>query len=471
MKSFHLLLVCLIISTFGAAQTVDPQLSDDFQDTLDLMQQVLNINGLGAAVQLSNDAVWAGGSGVSTFTPLDNISPGHRFASGSTTKTITAACILQLVDEGMLSLDDNIGLWAPNFNYVDPNITVRQLLRHESGIYNFTDHPNFNSAMFNNPARIWTFEEVMDTFIEPPLFLPGQDWSYSNTNYLLLGLIIQEITGKSYLQEVRDRFFSPLGLNSYSNPAYDPLPYPAAHVWLDINGDGVLDDAFTWLTDLKSIFSAVDPAGGYYTTPSDLSKWIRTSMNGSLFSTETWSEATETVPTTFSGGAEYGLGLIKREYLGIEAYGHGGDLAGYSTAAFYFPEKDISIVVNGNQGGIYSIHLNSTVEALLQVYLDYEISLSVDSYAFEKDNILVFPNPFTNEIHLQFNSGLHIDDVTFNMTDISGKIIWKSEIESNSLQIGQAVTLENLASLNSGIFFLNMYSDSQFVKTFKVVKN
>ena len=115
-----------------------------------------------------------------------------------------------------------------------------------------------------------------------------------------------------------------MGLDSYKNPAFDPLPDPAAHLWLDITGDQVLDDAFNFLTSRKSMFSVIGPAGGFFATPSDLAKWIRASMSGSLFTADTWAQATATVPTTLPGGTRYGLGLTTRNYLGITGYGHGG---------------------------------------------------------------------------------------------------------------------------------------------------
>ena len=471
MKKIYNLLVCLLVSQIMSAQAVDPKLADAFQNTIDSMLQVLNIYGLGAAVQLPNDAVWAGGSGISTFTPVDSIGPDHKFETGSSTKTITAACILQLVDEGILSLDDSLFSWVPAFDYIDPNITIRQLLRHQSGIYDVLQNPSFNTIMSQNINQIWMLEDVISSFIQPPDFQPGTSWAYSNTNYMLLGLIIEMATNKPYNEEINDRFFTPMGLNSYSNPAFDPLLSPAAHLWLDITGDQILDDAFTFLISRKSMFSAIGPAGGYFAKPADLAKWIRASMSGSLFTPGTWTEATETVTSSLPGNTKYGLGLTTRDYIGFAGYGHGGDLGGYTTQAFYFPEKDISIVVCGNDASINSWQLTNTVSAILQVYIDCEAIISnTQEPEHIKASVSVYPNPFFQRTTVVVDSQSKINEMYFTLTDLLGNLVWSSDPHSAISANGLVFNMEVFSPLKSGIYFLNTYVEGQFVESVKVFK-
>ena len=466
MRKFYSLLICLFTVFFLSAQNVDPKLAEALQNTLDSMRQTLGINGLGAALQLPNNAVWAGGSGISTFFPLDSVGPEHRFATGSTTKTITGACILQLADEGVLSLDDSLHTWVPSFEHIDSSITIQQLLRHQSGIADVLQNPSFNFAMSQDINKIWSLEEVISSFIQPPNFQPGTGWAYSNTNYLLLGLIIETATGHSYHQEIEDRFFSPMGLVSYANPAFDPLPNPAAHLWLDITGDGILDDAFDFLTSRKSIFSSVGPAGGYFATPSDLAIWTRASMSGSLFSPDIWTKATETIATSFPGDTRYGLGLTTRSYLGFPGYGHGGDLGGYATQAYYFPEKDISIVAIGNDASIVSWNLTNTLNALLLTYLNCEPLINNTAEKEHPDLTMeVFPNPFIEKltVRLQIPEGVNI--VHFSLMDVSGKTIWFSapQIVINSNELKKE--LKGFSNLSSGIYFLNIFLEGKLVKS------
>ncbi|MCB0706689.1 MAG: serine hydrolase [Saprospiraceae bacterium] len=465
------LLFLLVILGKTNAQDLSSKLAEALQHTLDSMHQVLNIKGLGAAVQLPNNAIWAGGSGVSTTSPLDSISGGHVFEMGSSSKTITAACVLQLADEGVLSLDDSLHTWLDTFQHISPNITIRQLLRHQSGIYDVLQNPAFNVAMSQNINQIWSFENVITSFIKAPAFQPGTSWAYSNTNYILLGMIIEAATGHTYHQELTDRFFTPLSLGSYSNPAYDLLPSPLAHLWLDITGDGVLDDATNFLATRKSVFSAIAPAGGYYAKTSDLAQWIRTSMSGSLFSNEIWAEATSTVPSSLPGGTQYGLGLSKREYIGLTGLGHGGDLAGYSTQAYYFPEKDISIVVCGNDASINSWNLTNTISALLKTYIDCEenISLTIEPDS-ENISVSVFPNPFFEEINVTINSPENKAELIVQILDIMGQEIWHSELDYSAENELFNLSINETENWPNGIYILNISTDGKLLKSIKLMK-
>ena len=409
------LFLCLGLLFQLNAQEVNPKLAEALQNALDSMHNLLGINGLSAAVQLPNDAVWAGGSGVSTFSPVDSITPNHIFATGSSTKTVVSVCILQLVDEGQLELDDSLHHWLPDFQHIDHNITIRQLLQHTSGIYDVLQNAAFQPSMLQNINLLWELEDVINTFIQPPAFQPGTSWGYSNTNFLLLGMIIETVTGQSFHDEVKERFFTPLGLESFINIAYDPLPADVAHLWLDLNGDGTLDDAHNFITGWKSMFSAVGPAGGYFAQTQDLARWMRLAMSGSLCSPESWAEATTTVPSQFSGNTQYGLGLMKRTFNGLTGYGHGGDLS-YSTNAWYFPEKDISIAVQANDASINSWQLINTIRALLNVYVECEAVLSTAEKAVQNQIQLSYL-PAQNTLQVQLPSAtteLHLQLVNLN---------------------------------------------------------
>ncbi len=469
-RLYFLLLFTLFSLGKSNAQTVDSKLAEALQSTLDSMHQVLNIKGLGAALQLSNDAVWAGGSGVSSLLPLDSIRPEHTFAVASTTKTITAACILQLTDEGVLSLDDSLHLWLPEYQYISSNITIRQLLRHQSGIYDVLQHPGFQPQMTANVNQIWTLNDVVTTFIQPPVFQPGTSWGYSNTNYLLLGMIIEAATGNPYWQEFEDRFFTPLGLESFSLPAFNALPDEVAHLWLDITGDGVVDDAHLFFSTWNSFFSSVGPAGAYFATPGDMTRWMRACMSGSLYTPETWAVVQQTLNTGLPGNTKYGLGLMERKYLGLTAYGHGGDVS-YSSSVVYFPEKDISIAVHANDANINSWALVSTVEALLQVYVDCEeIINEVNELVEEENRVLVFPNPFVDQLTVLLDKQESDEEINLSVTDVFGRIIRLPFQNRNNSAGAQEMIFDNLDRLNPGLYFLNIFVDNQHLKTVIILK-
>ncbi|MCB9297698.1 MAG: serine hydrolase [Lewinellaceae bacterium] len=473
MKPIRFLFLLVFFSLFllgkTTAQDVDPKLAEALQNALDSTHQVLGIKGLGAALQLPDGAVWAGGSGVSSLSPPDSVGPEHAFAIASVTKTITAACILQLADEGTLALDDSLHQWLPAFPHVNPDITIRQLLRHQSGVYDILQNPGFQPQMLANVNRIWTLEEVIAEFIRPPAFQAGTRWGYSNTNYLLLGMVIEAATGNPYRQEFDQRFFTPLGLESFSLPAYDPLPEQVAHLWLDITGDGVVDDAHAFFSNWRSFFSATGPAGAYFATPADMARWMRACMSGSLYAPETWDAARQTVGTTMPGGSRYGLGLVERSYLGLASYGHGGDVS-YSSSVVYFPGKDLSIAVHANDANINSWALASTVQALLKVYLDCEEAISNAGEAvFPVVSASVFPNPFFESITAAVKLPGTISHLDLALADGSGKAIRSARYQG--LPAGeQQMTLSNLSGLAPGVYFLDVILDGERVRTFKIIK-
>lgn len=453
-RFISLLSLFLMLNTTISAQEVTPKLADALKHTLDSMRQVLGVNGLSAAVQLSDNATWAAGSGVSTFSPIDSLTPDHVFETGSTTKTITAMCILQLADEGILSLDDSLFHWLPSYPNIDSTITIRQLLRHQSGIADILLNPVFQPTLLENTAQVWTAEDAMLQFTQAPAFQPGTAWGYSNTNYILLGMIVETATGNTFKQELEHRFFNPMGLDSYVNPAFDTVIEPYAHLWLDITGDGILDDAGSFITNWVSLFSIIGPPGGYFATPTDLAIWIKNSMSGSLVDADTWQMATQTVSTNLPNSIRYGLGIMESRYLGLTALGHGGDLS-YSTQAQYFPEKDISIVVTSNDASITSWNLISTVRALLQVYIDCEDMLSdVDNKFHSNLSVTTFPNPFINEINIAIESSLSIEDVAITIFNTNGKPVW---YETRNVHIGRNdVSISFPKNLPSSAYWLQI---------------
>lgn len=454
---------CLLAVQISFAQNIDPKLEEAFQNTLDSMRMVLDINGLSAAVQLPDNNTWAGGSGVSTFSPIDSISTDHIFETGSSTKTITGMCILQLADSGVLSLDDSLHLWLPSFAHIDPNITIRQLLQHTSGIYDILQYPGFQSTLLQNPSQIWTAEEAINTFIDTPSFQPGTGWEYSNTNFILLGMIIEAATGNTYYNEIKGRFFVPLNLNSYINPAFEEIQEPIAHLWLDINGDGVQDDATNLITTWKSMFSIIGPAGGYFATPSDLAVWMKASMSGSMVSEQLWTEATNTINTSLPFNSKYGYGFTEQTHLGLTGYGHGGDLS-YSTRALYFPEKEISIAICANDSDVNSWNLTSTLRALLNTYINCEQTLT-STFAInsnEEISLTTYPNPFAERINVKLKVGSPAKQILVQLYDSSGRLHITKNIDSPRIGINE-FSINSLSGLPKGNYAILIEIDGKTI--------
>ena len=469
MRNYLLLFFLLVFSLHlqrAAAQSVNPKLDSVLQHTLDSMRVLWNCKSLSAAIQLPNDAVWSGASGISSEVPAVDAAPDFVYGIGSVTKTVTAACVLQLADDGALNLDDSLHQWLDTFLFINPNITIRQLLRHESGIYDVVTSPTFQPQMGANPQVIWRLEDVIRVFIRAPLFQPGARWSYSNTNYLLLGLIIEAATGKPYHQVFRERFIDRLGLSSFAMAPFETVSPQIAHLWFDLTGDGVLDDAHQAFFGWDSFDSATGPAGSYYATPADLTKWMRAFASGAFHSAAMMDEVKPPVRPAFRAGPRYGLGLMERKFLSLTAYGHGGD-SGYAASSFYFPEKDISISVATNDSRRNSWALASIITALLRSYLDCEALISAAENQSEMVfNPVVFPNPFSDEINIMTeNPALKKLEkvILYNATGQQVSVL--NQIESVNFW-----KAEGLKNLPTGFYLLVGWEGGRRIFTSRVVK-
>ena len=469
-NSIRLIFLLLLIGdNIGKAQDVPPDLDLLLRNTLDSMRTVLGAKSLSAAMQFSDGAVWAHAKGISSTTPLANVTPNDAYLIGSVTKTLTSACILQLADEGVLSIDDSLHVWLDTMQYINPNITIRQLLQHTSGIHDVLATPGQQDSLLADISKIWTPEELIEKFIRPPLFQPGAAWSYSNTNYFLLGMIIKEATGNPYYMEIRNRFFTPLGLGSFAIPAFESLSSPVAHVWIDLNGDNIQDDAHDFYINWLSLNSTAGAAGGYYSTPSDCTKWMRSYMRGDMISAEMMAAAKTTVSAPGSQGGQYGLGLMKNSFLGNIAYGHGGDLA-YHASSWYFPEKDLSITVFTNDDQKDSWKLLPVIKELLRTCMNYSpvsANLDLTVYGVQFD---AYPNPFEDGFTAEYSLPDFKGDMTLTLTNSLGQRL--KSVECNANHDGQqSFKFDELKSLDTGIYFLTMNINGTALKTIKLFKS
>lgn len=266
---------------------------------------------------------------------------GSHFRIGSTTKTFVSTVILQLEAEGKLSLNDTVEMWLPGVvqgNGNDGNIiTIRQLLQHTSGLVDFVGDDDFLStiatpeAFYANQNRTYTPQQLVSIAVaNPPSFQPGTSWEYSNTNYVLAGMVIKAATGKSWNEEVKNRIITPLGLTETKEPGTNPhLPLPSPR------GYELFDDSGQYYDTTEHNMTWIDAAGSIISTPSDVNKFLRALMKGQLLPPEQMTALKTTVPVphyeSIWPGAAYGLGIMKTDLpCGGEYWHHGGDVIGYS---------------------------------------------------------------------------------------------------------------------------------------------
>ncbi|NMH97657.1 serine hydrolase domain-containing protein [Pseudonocardia acidicola] len=284
---------------------------------------------------------------------------GDHMRIGSVTKTFTATVVLQLVDEGRIGVDDPVARYVAGVPNGD-TITVRQLLDHRSGLYNYTDDLAFNAALDANPGRVWTDAEVLAiAYAHPPVFPPGTAFQYSNTNYVLLGQIVEKVGGAPLAQLMRQRIFAPLGMADTTLPAPADSSIPAPHQRGYLYGNNV-EGAQAYAAAQAGNRAAAQVAAAPAAQPTDATDWnpSYSSAAGAAISTvhdlEIWAQALAVgvllAPQTQArrldfGDTEYGYGVDRSFGLLI---GHNGAIPGFQTYMGYQPDRHVTIIVLTN---------------------------------------------------------------------------------------------------------------------------
>ena len=253
---------------------------------------------------------------------------------GSLTKSFTTTAILQLVDEGKLGLDDPISKYVPGVPNGD-KITIRQLAAMRSGLFSYSDETN--SMILSQPQRQWTPQEVLEiAFRHPPLFPPGTDFDYSNTNTVLLGLVVEKVSGQSLNTYIEEHLTRPAKLEHTLFPTDAALPSPHTHGYLK-TPEGKVVDTTDWDPSWRWA------AGHMVSTVDDLQIWARDLATGKLLSPATQREREQSfmLAPSEGTGSLYGLGVENQNGW----IGHNGNISGYQTYAYYLPPERTTMVV------------------------------------------------------------------------------------------------------------------------------
>ncbi|MEU7219059.1 serine hydrolase domain-containing protein [Nocardia iowensis] len=301
--------------------------------------------------------VWVtSGAGVTHNGPLGAAS---RFRIGSITKTFVATVVLQLVDEGRIALDRPIAEQLPGMVPDGERITVRQLLNHTSGLYDYMKDPGMSTNRWRGSERFIGYQpqQLLEAaFRHAPYFAPGTRFRYSNTNYIVLGTLIEHVTGSSYGDEIARRILEPLRLSHTIIPGNDPaIPAPA------IRAHRTLDGGTT--ADVTEMNPSLDwAAGEMLSTTADLDTFLEALLSGKLTSGQSLAEMMRTVPMGM--GFHYGLGIQRFDPpCGGPVWGHGGELLGYLAFAYRSPAGRAMSMVIASAHSSDAIPLYATVTA------------------------------------------------------------------------------------------------------------
>ncbi|SHF14478.1 serine hydrolase domain-containing protein [Streptoalloteichus hindustanus] len=292
---------------------------------------------------------WTGSSGVKELGRDEKVPTNGRFRAGSITKTFLSTVVLQLVGEGKLKLDDPVAKYLPQFG-LDKRITVRMILQHTSGIFNYTGDTDANgknepgiplegSEFLKNRYRTYQPEELVRFALSKPArFEPNSEWRYSNTNYILAGLLVEKVTGRSYASQVEQRILRPLRLWETTMPGTRfGIPGPHAHGYYSYKENGKLETVD--ITRLNPSWGGA--AGEIISTTRDLDRFNSALQGGKLLKPELLDLMRQERATR--PGSGYGLGLEVEDTgpsCAGKMYGHTGGIHGYNS--FMFSNADRS---------------------------------------------------------------------------------------------------------------------------------
>lgn len=458
-----LLAALLFLTKDVASQTFDTAYARKLQNALNTLKTSYNLVGISGAVYVPGQGVWRGTAGISE--PGVNITPDMVFSIGSITKNFVAANILQLADADSLSLDDPLYKWFPRYTNIDSTITIKRLLNHTSGIYNFTDNSAYLSAINADFGRYWQLEESLQ-YVLAPYFSQGAGWRYSNTNYVLLAMIIKKITGHNLSEEFHSRFFTPLNMTGSFVEIKDTLNVPWVHNWVDLNGDGILDDAS--FIPQTSFASSTMGAGGVISRPENLLTWVKNVFTpGRILSQSSLNLMTTFVSASISGANGYGLGTMRYNAGGRICWGHAGNSFGHSTVAMYYPQDSVCISLMMNRDintGTPAISFMNTVLNNRPIGIENILNEIPEIFNLHQN----YPNPFNPETNIKFDLPAQ-NEVKLSVYNSLGEEI--NNLFSGKLQGGSYSFKWNAANLPSGIYFYKLQTEKAvFTKKMMLVK-
>ncbi|MBT8258582.1 MAG: serine hydrolase [Bacteroidia bacterium] len=331
MRPVHLFLFLFLSVSLGFSQDLETQLDNYLAETYSPEKP-------GATVLISRDgkAVYRKAFGMADLELGVKMKPEHVFEIGSITKQFTAVSILMLEEQGKLSVQDDITKYIPDYPTNGQTISIHHLLNHTSGIKSYT-----GMERFRKNARVdMTPTELIDFFKNEPMdFEPGEQFLYNNSGYILLGHIIEVVSGISYAEFIEQNIFEPLGMkNSYYGSMTKLIPNRASGYQ---NRDGYVNAEYLSLTlpyAAGSIMSNVD----------DLLTWQNAIRDNKLITAESHAKAVNGSELNDGTHINYGYGWGENNINGSKGYQHGGGIFGYTTMGMYIPEEDVYATILTN---------------------------------------------------------------------------------------------------------------------------
>jgi D-alanyl-D-alanine carboxypeptidase len=340
------------VGTPNIGRPLDPLPIARLQARLDSIRAKYKVPGVSITIVWPDGRSWTGVSGYADLGHRVKVVSGTAFSIGSVSKTFLATLILELVQEHKLSLSDTVLDWLPGAK-VSPQITIRQLLGHTSGLYDFFENPNVDRALLKEPRRMWTPAEAL-SYMGKPWCAPGSCWAYSNSNYVLLGQIVERATGNTVATELRGRFFDPLDLGRTFVQGVEPRKGTVATAYkligtLPHRSAKSLADGTT-VSPFMSVVTAAGSAGNIAASSADLARWARALYGGKVLSAQSLAQMLDTSTSRIlHAPTPYGFALSTITLGGRLTWGHNGRLIGSRASIRYLPASGFTVAVVTNQ--------------------------------------------------------------------------------------------------------------------------
>lgn len=348
MRANVLVLVLALLSTEAQAQNTLPR-TVRVRDVVDSLARAFVADGQAPGVSIEvvrqGDTVVSGGWGFANLEERVPATAATLYRIGSITKQFTSASVMRLVQAGKVALDDSIGAYVPNLPVAWRGVTVRELLNHTSGIPSYTD-------IGERWQRRWREEMPPDTLValtasDSMWFAPGTKWRYDNSGYVVLGMLLDRVTGTAYPEFIEQELLRPLGLDhTYYCDVHRILPNRAPGYERD--GDHWTHAAFLSMTQPYS-------AGALCSTVGDLTRWNFLLANGRVVDSASYHAMI--TPTGAAAAIHYGFGLVADTLQGHVMIQHGGGIMGFISANAYLPNDQLSVTVLTNSGSAPSDNL------------------------------------------------------------------------------------------------------------------
>ena len=445
----NLTLGVIIINSNVAKAQMSLQFADTLQQTLSNFATDSNMQGVAAAVVFPDGSTWSSTHGNHGNDPLTT---DMLYDIGSNTKSMIAAVMLMMEEDGLLSIDDTLYQYISEVENVPYGITLKQLLSMRSGLANVTNHPDFvDSVIFNNTSTFWHPDSLLAEFLEPLVFTAGQGWMYSNTNYILLGKVIEAVEGQPLNTVLYNRLFSPFNLNNMYLETYDTYSQIKTGAYM-------LSGNYQYPSDFYALMSSTWAAGGVVSTPDDFASYCHQLLRGDLLSPAAFTKIK--TGTNFGAGSIYGLGVERELYNDRLYLMHGGNTV-QNSEMHYSLESDFSVVVMDIDFTYYSETTNLQY-ALIDV-LEYAVHhvLSVEEEALPL-TVSAYPNPSHDQILIDLPNELIGENVSFEIYNGIGKLVQQGNFKNQQLQLYKA-------DLGEGMFTVRITEGQNVLGNQKVV--